>query len=270
MRSSGIDPIDARVLLQQVLGVGHAYLIAHPRRALLEDESDRFVALTKRRRAGQPVAYLIGWREFYGRRFQVDPTVLIPRPETELLVDCALQRIDSTGTTKILDLGTGSGNVALTLAGERPGIEVVATEISRAALVTARANARDLGIAHVPLLHGDWFAPVAGRHFDLIVSNPPYIAEGDAHLTQGDVGFEPRSALIAGRDGLESIRHIVTTAQRFLRPGGWLLFEHGYDQGARCAELLNAAGYADAFLARDLAGLARVSGARAPSGLSRV
>jgi len=264
LTTSAIDPVDARVLLQQVLGVDHAYLIAHAQRALLEDESDRFLALAKRRRAGQPVAYLIGWREFYGRRFQVDPAVLIPRPETELLVELALQRIAPTGTAKILDLGTGSGNVALTLALERPGIKVVATEISPAALANAQANARDLGAAHVQLLQGDWFAPVAGCRFDVIVSNPPYVAEGDAHLTQGDVGFEPRSALMAGSDGLKYIRYVVSAAQRFLRPGGWLLFEHGYDQGASSTELLNGAGYAEVFLARDLAGLARVSGACAP------
>lgn len=265
LKAGAIDPVDARVLLQQVLGVDHAYLIAYAQRALRDDESGPFLALAKRRRAGHPVAYLIGWRDFYGRRFQVDPAVLIPRPETELLVELALQRIAPNGSAKILDLGAGSGNVALTLALERPGVEVVATEISPAALGKARANARDLGVDHVQLLHGDWFGPVADCRFDIIVSNPPYVAEGDPHLTQGDVSFEPRSALIAGPDGLEYIRYIVTAAQRFLRPGGWLLFEHGYDQGASCTELLAAAGYAEVFLARDLAGLARVSGARAPA-----
>ncbi len=257
-----LAPVDARVLLQHVLGVDHAYLIAHAERTLLDDESARYLALAERRCAGEPVAYLIGWREFYGRRFQVDPAVLIPRPETELLVDLALQRIAPAGTARILDLGTGSGIVALTLALERPGVEVVATEISSMALATAHANARNFRVDHVQLLHGDWFAPVAGRKFNMIVSNPPYVAAGDAHLTQSDVGFEPRSALIAGPDGLNCIRHIVRESQGHLQPGGWLLFEHGYDQGEACAALLNAAGYVGAFLARDLAGLARVSGAR--------
>jgi len=265
VRAPGVDPVDARILLQHVLGVGHAYLIAHSDRALDDDERDRFLQLHARRCAGEPVAYLIGWREFYGRRFRVDPSVLIPRPETELLVDLALERIPADRPSRVLDLGTGSGNIAVTLALERPRAEVAAVDSSAAALALAGVNANALRAGNVRLYIGDWFGPIGSSHCDLVVSNPPYLSATDPHLWAGDVRYEPRHALIAGADGLDCITRIVMEARRVLAPRGWLLFEHGYDHGEACVNLLSAAGYADAFCARDLAGHVRVSGARLTS-----
>jgi release factor glutamine methyltransferase len=188
--------------------------------------------------------------------------VLIPRPETELLVDLALDRLRNRSHATVLDLGTGSGNIAITIACERGDVDVVATDTSAAALTCARANAQLLGAERVELLRGDGFAPVAGRRFDLIVSNPPYVAADDAHLQLGDLRFEPRSALVAGSDGLACIRMIVAEAHRHLTRGGWLLFEHGYDQGAACSALLEDAGFTDISLVTDLAGFPRVSAGR--------
>ncbi|MCC6532095.1 MAG: peptide chain release factor N(5)-glutamine methyltransferase [Burkholderiales bacterium] len=262
MRDAGLAPPDGRILLQHVLGVPHAQLGAHPQRVLTDCEWRAFARLVQRRRAGEPIAYLIGEREFYGRRFRVTDAVLIPRPETELLIDLALERYPESSTARILDLGTGSGNIAVTLALERPRTVVAAVDCSPAALALAGSNARELGALNVRLLEGDWYAPVAGMRFDLIVSNPPYVAAGDPHLGQGDVRFEPRAALNAGADGLDALRAIVAAAPRYLDAGGWLIVEHGYDQGAACARLLRAARLADVFLARDLAGSARVSGGR--------
>ena len=259
LRGTGLEPLDARVLLQHVLGVGHAQLIAHAERALTAVEADQYLQLVMRRRGGEPIAYLVGWREFYGRRFGVDASVLIPRPETELLVELALERVADQSRAAVLDLGTGSGNIAITLACERREDGLVATDASTAALARARANARRLGADRIEFLHGDFFAPVAGRRFDLIVSNPPYVADADAHLDAGDLRFEPRSALAAGPDGLACIRMIVAEAHRHLNPGGWLLFEHGHDQGPACAALLENAGFIAVSLAKDLAGLPRVS-----------
>jgi release factor glutamine methyltransferase len=264
LRTPGLDATDARVLLQHVLGVEHAQLIAHAERELSDQQRQRFLALVERRRRGEPIAYLIGWREFYGRRFGVDPAVLIPRPESELLVDHAVRCIASRPGMKVLDLGTGSGNIALTLALECRAATLIATDMSAPALHCARSNAQRLGAMHVEFFEGNWFTPVARQRFDLIVSNPPYVAEGDIHLQLGDVRFEPRHALTADPDGLASIRTIVGQAKSVLSPGGWLMFEHGYDQAAACARLLAKAGFRGLFLARDLAGLARVSGGRAP------
>ena len=250
------------MLLQHVLGVSHTRLITHGERVLTEAETDEYLRLIVRRRHGEPIAYLVGWREFYGRRFMIDKSVLIPRPESELLVDLALARIAADASGPILDLATGSGNIAVTIALERRTLAVVATDDSAAALRCARDNAHRLGAERVEFLEGDWFAPLAGRRFDLIVSNPPYVAEGDAHLLQGDLRFEPRPALSGGSDGLACIRTIVSHAPRYLEPGGWLLFEHGYDQAGACARLLDEAGFRDLVLAKDLAGLPRVSGGR--------
>ena len=263
LRNSGLVPLDARLLLQHVIGVDHAALIAHEERVLSPAEVGRYHALVERRGRGEPIAYLIGWREFYGRRFGIDVSVLIPRPETELLVDLSLDRIAPASVSAILDLATGSGNVAVTLALERSAAPVVATDASANALACARANALGLGAERIEFLAGDWFAPLGARRFDLIVSNPPYVAEDDPHLNEGDVRFEPRSALAAGSDGLRAIRVIVSQGQQHLAPGGWLLFEHGYDQGDACTRLLERAGFADVFVAADLAGRPRVSGGRA-------
>ncbi len=262
LRLPELDPVDARLLLQDVLGLSHAALIAHAERVLSEAQHRRFMALAARRAAGEPVAYLLGWREFYGRRFAVGPAALIPRPETELLIDRVLERLPPAAAAEVLDLGTGSGVIALTLALERPHCILTAVDVSAGALALARENARTLGVRNIGLLQGDWYGPVAQRAFDLILSNPPYVADTDPHLGLGDLRFEPASALRAGPDGLAAIRHIVAQAPEHLRPNGWLLFEHGYNQADECRHLLADAGFVDITTAADLAELPRVSGGR--------
>ena len=248
---------EARLLLCHVLGVSHAELEAHPETKVSPHDTARFRDLVARRAEGEPVAYLIGHREFYGLDFHVTPAVLIPREETELLVEIALER----PARRILDLGTGSGCLVIAVAKHLPEAEVTAIDASAAALDVARENATRHGVA-VRFLHGDWFAPVAGERFDLILANPPYVAEGDVHLAQGDVRFEPRSALAAGPDGLDDIRRIVAIAVAHLAPGGRLYFEHGYDQAQAAATLLAQAGFVGIEHRNDLAGISRVAGGR--------
>jgi release factor glutamine methyltransferase len=260
MRTSGLDAVDARVLMRTALGVSDAYLIAHAADAVDEPHATRFHALAARRAAGEPVAYIVGEREFYGRVFAVSPAVLIPRPETELLVALALEHLPHNATRRVLDLGTGSGCIAISLALERPTARVVATDRSAAALHVARGNAQHLGARNVEFCCGDWWAAAGSETFDLVVANPPYVAQGDAHLTQGDLRFEPAAALAAGTDGLADIRAIVAQAHAHLKPGAWLLFEHGYDQAQACRDLLSQAGFGEVQSWRDLAGIARVSG----------
>jgi len=258
---AGSARIEVQCLLQAVLQVNRAYLLTHPEQTLDAEQQARYVALFERRLRGEPIAYLLGEREFYGLTFRVTPATLIPRADTELLVELALQRIPQRG--RVLDLGTGSGAIALSIAHARPDVEVTAVDASPDALEVARENARRLNIGNVRLLQSDWFSALVGERFELIVSNPPYIADGDAHLAQGDLRFEPRDALASGADGLDDIRRIVADAKEHLDAGAWLLFEHGYDQAGRVRELLAAAGYAEVFSARDLAGIERVSGGRA-------
>jgi release factor glutamine methyltransferase len=222
------------------------------------------MSLFARRRVGEPVAYLIGTREFYGLVFQVSPAVLIPRPETELLVDLALARLKKMPVASVLDLGTGSGAVAVTLAKLCATAQVTGVEKSKAALSVARKNAETI-IPHaynnkLQLILGDWYQPVGKAKFDMIVSNPPYIADADAHLSQGDLRHEPIQALTSGKDGLDAIRKIIQGASQHLYRGGWLLFEHGYDQVEACALLLKQAGFGPIFYEKDLAGIPRVSG----------
>lgn len=263
LRAARIDPLDARVLLQAALGVSHAYLAAHPDHVVAGERLARYLALAARRAAGEPVAYLTGEREFFSLEFKVTPAVLIPRPETELLVELALERIPQDASCRVLDLGTGSGCVAISIAKHRPHARVTATDRSRHALEIAAENARALGAHNIDFAQSDWFAAIGGERFEVIVSNPPYIAEDDPHLRQGDLPFEPRQALTAGPDGLNCIREIVAQANHHLVSGGWLMFEHGYDQTERCRALLGAAGFAEVFSQRDLAGIERVSGGRA-------
>lgn len=259
LQTSGIDPADARVLMRSALGVSDAHLAAHRGQTLSEHERARFLAWVERRRAGAPIAYLTGEREFYSLAFKVTPAVLIPRPETELLVELALARIPADSPCRVLDLATGSGCVAVAIAKHRPRARVTASDVSPEALAIARENAATHGV-HIELVESDWFAAFAGRRFDLIVSNPPYIAEGDPHLAEGDLRFEPRQALAAGPAGLDCIETIVEQVARHLTPGGRLLFEHGYHQGSCSRALLAAAEYADIVTWRDLAGIERVSG----------
>jgi release factor glutamine methyltransferase len=260
---SRIRAIDAGVLLCHVIGRDPAYLIAHPEMRLRPDEHSSFAALVERRVRGEPVAYLTGEREFYGRTFKVSPAVLIPRPETELLVDLALERIPrAAAATRVLDAGTGSGCIAIAVASERSHCKVLALEQSVEALAVARRNAVDLRIGNVAFLQSDWFSALGRERFDIIVSNPPYVAKSDPHLQNGDARFEPLTALEGGAEGLDAIRRIVAEARPHLIAGGWLLFEHGYDQASRARQFLRAAGYEDVFSARDLAGIERVAGGR--------
>ena len=252
--------IEVQCLLQAVLQVNRAYLLTHPEQLLSDAQQARFNALFERRLRGEPIAYLLGEREFYGLTFQVSPATLIPRPETELLVEQALQRIPQQGICRVLDLGTGSSAIALSIAHARPNAEVVGVDASTDALAVALFNAHQLGLDQVKFLHSDWFSALGSEKFDFIVSNPPYIAIGDEHLLQGDVRFEPTVALISGAEGLEDIRHIISRAKEHLNVTGWLLLEHGYDQASQVRTLLQQAGYAEVFSAHDLAGIERVSG----------
>lgn len=254
--------IDARMLLQTALNVSHSYLIAHPRQELTPRQAQSFRALARRRARGEPVAYLIGKREFYSLEFTVTPAVLIPRPETELLVDLALVQIPVGLPYKILDLGTGSGAIALTLAKHRPLAQITAVDFSADAVAIARMNAVQLLVSNVHITEADWFSGLAKERFGLIVSNPPYVADGDPHLSQGDLRFEPGMALAAGERGLACIRSIIASAPAHLCEGGTLLLEHGYDQADACRDLLRKAGFHGVFSSPDLAGIMRVSGGR--------
>lgn len=261
-----INPSSARIeiqcLLQQVLNVPRAWLLAHSEHYPNETEHMHYQELLQRRLRGEPVAYLLGEREFFGLMFTVTPATLIPRPETELLVELALSHIPQQSFYRVLDLGTGSGAIALALAHARPDVEVLGCDASTTALAVAHANAQQLGVANAAFIHSDWFEAFTTQKFNIIVSNPPYIAAGDPHLARGDVRFEPISALVSGGDGLHDIRHIAAHAPDHLEPGGWLLLEHGYDQAAQVSELLLQAGFDEVFSACDLAGIERVSGGR--------
>jgi release factor glutamine methyltransferase len=252
---------DAQVLLGHILDVSRAWLMAHDGDTVDDFAAEAFHKLVLLRHDGEPVAYLLGRREFHGLDFRVTPDVLIPRPETETLVDAALEKLDATPGRKVLDLGTGSGCVAVSIAHERPFAQVTAVDFSVAALGVARSNATALG-QKIEFLQGRWFAPVTQRRFDLIVSNPPYVVAGDPHLDRGDLRFEPPAALISGPDGLNDIRVIVGDAAQHLLPGGWLLFEHGYDQAESCRDLLAKAGFGELKSWTDLANIARVAGGR--------
>jgi release factor glutamine methyltransferase len=253
--------LEARILAAHALGVGRAWLIAHDRDQLGDHQAAAIEALLARRLDGEPVAYILGEREFYGRSFRVTPATLIPRPETEHLVEAALQRMPTQQPIDVLDIGTGSGCIAITLKLERPAWQVTAVDISQPALAVAQSNAACLG-AEVAFIESDLFSALAGRRFDLIVSNPPYVAAEDGHLGQGDVRFEPLHALASGPEGLNAIRQIVKSAPTHVLPGGWLMLEHGWDQGEAIGKLLTQAGFAEVFLERDLARQARVSGGR--------
>jgi len=264
LRGSGLPDIEARILLGHIFGTGRAWLSAHSGDAVASDRAETFWSLCARRRAGEPIAYLVGQREFYGLAIGVSPDVLIPRPETELLVDLALERLPQTvpanaGLKRVLDLGTGSGCIALAIAKARPSAMVTASDISHAALAVARANAAAQAI-DVGLIESDWYCALGAQRFDLIVANPPYIAPGDPHLREGDLRFEPQIALTGGADGWAAIDVIVAGATRYLESGGELLFEHGYDQAAGARARLQSAGFTRIQSWRDLAGIERVSG----------
>jgi len=255
LAASHLDSREARLLLAAATGFSEAAVLAFTERALSAEAEARFVDFTARRRRGEPVAYILGRQEFYSLALAVNPAVLIPRPETELLVELALARDFSTA----LDLGTGSGAIALAIKKHRPHARVVAVEASAAALEVAKRNSVALGL-EVEWRHGRWLSPIEGERFGLIVSNPPYVAAGDPHLAA--LRFEPASALVSGADGLDAIREIVAAAPPHLAEGGWLLLEHGIGQDGAVRELLGRAGLEDARTWPDLAGIPRVSGAK--------
>ena len=269
IQHSQLPRAEARRLLASLTGQPLTWFMAHGDDPADPDLAARFQALAERRRAGEPLAYLLGQQEFYGRPFAVSPAVLIPRADTETLVETALEQLTLLRQQRravplsLLELGTGSGIIAITLALEAPDTEVHAVERSPEALAVAQQNAKALGADRIHWHPGSWWQALASpRRFDLIVSNPPYIAANDHHLQQGDLRFEPPQALAAGPDGLDDLRIIIGGAPAHLNPGGWLLLEHGYDQEAPVQTLLRDAGFADVFTRRDLAGQPRVSGGR--------
>ena len=255
--------LDAQVLLAHVIGRELSWLYAHPEHQPNAVQCENFDGLVARRHNGEPIAHLTGQREFWSLKLAVNANTLVPRPETEHLVEAALA-LDLPGKAKVLDLGCGSGAIALALAIERPAWAITATDRSTMALDVARRNAEALGLARIRFIEGDWYKPFSPREsFDLIISNPPYIAADDPHLERGDLRFEPRSALVSGEDGLNDIRIIIDGSTAHLAPGGWLWLEHGYNQGERVAELLQGAGYDPASHQHDLAGHVRCTGGRA-------
>jgi release factor glutamine methyltransferase len=253
--------LEAEILLAYCLEAPRSLLYASPELEVPNQRSERYQQLIARRLSGEPIAYITGWREFWSLPLRVTPDVLIPRPETERLVELALERIPSDRPARVADLGTGSGAVALAIASERRECEVHGTDASEAAISVASENAERLGISNVRFHAGSWCEPLQGR-FDVVVSNPPYVADEDPHLNQGDCRFEPRSALTPGPDALTAIRRVSREAATVLLAGGWLLLEHGPDQGPATQAILKDSSLADVFTAVDLLGHPRVTGAR--------
>lgn len=256
--------IDARLLLQHILNVNHAWLIAHADDTLTSEQHAAFETLFQRRLNGEPIAYILGAREFYGLHLKVTPDTLIPRPDTETLVDAALAKIVQNETLShlplhVLDLGTGTGAIALAIAKYRPKTQVTAVDASESALKIAQENAELLGITNITFVQSNWFAELNNQTFDFIVSNPPYIEENDPHLNQGDLRFEPRTALASGIDGLDDIRMIIKHAPNHLNAHGWLMLEHGYNQAQSVANLLLQAEFTQIEHVQDLAGVQRVT-----------
>ena len=259
-REAGLERLDAQRIVGGALGRTHAWLLAHDTDALSEADAQRIAALVARRAAGEPLAYLHGDQEFFGLNLRVTPDVLIPRPDTETLVNWALDLLPSDRPCRVADLGTGSGAIALAIASQRPLADVTAVDVSDAALAVARGNAQALGLAQARFAAGSWLAPLTGQRFDLIVSNPPYIAEGDPHLPA--LRFEPITALTAGRDGLSDLRQIVAQAGGHIHGNGHLLLEHGHDQAEAVAQLLRDAGFTDVSTRFDFGGQPRCTGGR--------
>ena len=247
------------MLLAHVMRRNRAWIAAHGDEAMTAIEVGSFDALAGRRRDGEPVAYLLGRREFYGLDLEVTSDVLIPRPETELLVELALIRIGADERAEVLDLGSGSGAIALAIASERPNAAVLGVDVSVAALALARRNASRLNIGNASFIESNWFSAVPEKRYDAIVANPPYVRAGDPHLREGDLRFEPPAALAAGADGLDAIRTIVAGAGEYLAPRAWLLIEHGHDQADAVQALLRAARFGEVQSRRDLAGIPRTA-----------
>lgn len=257
LAGSALPAAESRILLSHALRAERAWVVAHGPDRLPDDQAQSVRALFARRRAGEPVAYITGEREFFGLSLQVSASVLIPRPETEIVVEQSLALMAGRGAPKVLDLGTGSGAVAVAIARARPDARVWASDASAAALAVASGNASRHSVA-VRVVQCDWFAALAGEEFDVVASNPPYVAVSDPHLAQGDLRFEPAAALHGGPDGMACIRRIAAEARRHLSPGGWLVMEHGWDQGPACVGLLIGLGYTEVADFPDLSGQPRV------------
>ncbi len=268
LRGDPATRLERRLLLEAALERSHAWLASHPEHRLEPHETATFMRWMERRARGEPIAYLLGRREFFGLELTVTPAVLIPRPETEGLVEWALELLDPGRTPTVLDLGTGSGAIALALHAQHPGLAITAVDASAAALAVARDNAARLqprlGGRPITFLESDWFGALEMWRFDLILANPPYVARGDPHLARGDLRFEPRSALAAGPEGMDDLARIIARAPDHLAPDGFLLLEHGHDQGPACEALLAAAGFVDISTRHDLSGLPRLTGGRYP------
>ena len=257
--NSGEEKLEAQLLLEHVLKVNHAWLISHADDEIDAKANATLNALVKRRMTGEPIAHILGEREFYGLPFKVTPDTLIPRPDTETLVESALAKIPNNETCHILDLGTGTGAIALAIAKHKPLSQVAAVDASEKALKVAVENAVNLGINNITFTLSNWFYAIQDQNFDVIVSNPPYIESDDPHLSKGDLRFEPLSALASGKDGLDDIRQIIQQAPDHLNTNGWLMLEHGYNQASAVAVLLKAANFIDIAHATDLAGIERVT-----------
>lgn len=251
--------LEANLLCQQVLNVNRAWLMSHKCDTLEANQQSAFESMVQRRLKGEPIAYILGSREFYGLMLKSTPATLIPRPDTETLVEAALAQIPQNSNFNVLDLGTGGGAVALAIAKNRPHCKVTAVDVSSGALSVALENTQHLKLINVRMLESNWFSALIGEKFDVIVSNPPYIAQDDEHLKRGDLRFEPLSALVSGKDGLNDIRQIIQDAPDYLNPNGSLMLEHGYDQAKAVAELLNERGFSKIEHAKDIAGTLRVT-----------
>lgn len=256
--SSDSPRLDAEVLLAHAIGKDRTYLYTWPEKELSPDNETVFLDLIEKRHRGDPIAYLTGYQEFWSLNLKVTPDTLIPRPETEIVVEQALAVIPKDRPCKVADLGVGSGAIALAIASERPRCQVIGVDQSTAAIRIAETNARQLGIENARFQEGNWLAGFEPNSFDVIVANPPYVAISDPHLAEGDVRFEPQSALVSGVDGLDDIKIIIRQAQTCLKKKGWLIMEHGYDQQARILSLLKAAGYRETRGMADYAGQPRI------------